>query len=170
MSNKYHISPDTKRPNLCRAAEGNCPLGGGEEPHFDNKVDARAYVEKTMKSQEIAEPITKKRGRPRKDDAVEAAETLSLNGLLEAAQEAQELGEDWEEEYYDDLPEEEVKPEELEEISLDDDFSDIKCDTCARPLDKCICGECEYCGAYEEDEHEEDCPHYKPVRKAYSWD
>lgn len=42
MANKYHISKTTHRPNIC-VAKGACPIGG---EHFDNKDDARAYIEK----------------------------------------------------------------------------------------------------------------------------
>lgn len=41
MSVRYHISPTTGRPNICRA-EKECPIGGA---HYDNKVDARAGYE-----------------------------------------------------------------------------------------------------------------------------
>lgn len=49
MSVKYHISPESGRPNICRAQSiDSCPLKGEEgQPakHFDNKDDAKAYAE-----------------------------------------------------------------------------------------------------------------------------
>jgi hypothetical protein len=43
-SNKYHISPRTGLPNICRATSRGCPLGGADT-HFDSKVEAKAYAE-----------------------------------------------------------------------------------------------------------------------------
>lgn len=57
-----------------------------------------------------------------------------------------------------------------EEIDIDDDFSDIKCDDCKHPLSECTCGECEYCGVLEDEDHEDYCPLYKPKPAAYSWE
>lgn len=52
MSKKYHISPKTGRPNLCKAEVMDCPVGpafdgevAGNLPHFETKEEARAYVE-----------------------------------------------------------------------------------------------------------------------------
>lgn len=45
MSVKYHISPETGRPNQCRASVRVCPVGGD---HFDTKEDAREAYEKQM--------------------------------------------------------------------------------------------------------------------------
>lgn len=48
----YHISPKTGRSNICRAQEGTCPLkssDGEKLPHFANKLDAKAYIEKTAR-------------------------------------------------------------------------------------------------------------------------
>lgn len=54
---RYHINPETMRPNICQAkTPESCPYYDKETqtpaPHFDNKVDARAYVEKVMKEEE----------------------------------------------------------------------------------------------------------------------
>lgn len=38
---KYHISPDTGRPNICRAID-KCPIGG---EHYDSKDEARSGYE-----------------------------------------------------------------------------------------------------------------------------
>lgn len=48
---KYHVNPNTGRPNLCGAEEGNCPYkneDGSPAPHFETKTEARAYNEKEM--------------------------------------------------------------------------------------------------------------------------
>lgn len=48
MSVRYHISPKTGNPNICRAKnEGGCPFGNDSE-HFDTKQDARAAYEHKM--------------------------------------------------------------------------------------------------------------------------
>ena len=43
---KYHISPKTGMPNICRATTRNCPISGDSE-HFDSKEAAKAYSEKS---------------------------------------------------------------------------------------------------------------------------
>lgn len=43
MAHRYHFNKVTGRANICRA-EKQCPLGEGT-PHFDNKEDAKNYVE-----------------------------------------------------------------------------------------------------------------------------
>jgi len=48
MANKYHISPESGRPNICRADKQECPVGGS---HFDNKADAKAYAEGKLKEE-----------------------------------------------------------------------------------------------------------------------
>lgn len=48
----YHISPKTGRSNICRAQDGACPLkssDGEKLPHFANKLDAKAHIEKTAR-------------------------------------------------------------------------------------------------------------------------
>jgi len=45
---KYHISPESGRPNICRAEKQDCPVGGS---HFDNKADAKAYAETQLKEE-----------------------------------------------------------------------------------------------------------------------
>ena len=42
---KYHIGKRGK-PAQCRARKGNCPLGS-DQPHFDTKEEANAYIEHT---------------------------------------------------------------------------------------------------------------------------
>lgn len=48
-SQKYHISPSTGRPNICRATKTACPYGGAEA-HYDSKDQARKAYEKSMGS------------------------------------------------------------------------------------------------------------------------
>ena len=48
MPNRYHISPKTGNPNICRAKTvENCPFGNDSE-HYDSKQDARDAYERTM--------------------------------------------------------------------------------------------------------------------------
>lgn len=46
MANKYHVNGETGRVNICRATnKRGCPLGA-DTPHFDNKEDAKQYIER----------------------------------------------------------------------------------------------------------------------------
>lgn len=58
---KYHISPETGRPNQCTATVRGCKYAeNGEMPeHYDSKEDARKGYESQMKDQTLA-PQTKK--------------------------------------------------------------------------------------------------------------
>lgn len=62
---KYHINPETMRPNICRAKKPeSCPYFDAETqtpaPHFDSKPEARVYVEEMMKK-EIGETVALKK-------------------------------------------------------------------------------------------------------------
>lgn len=51
MAVKYHISPETGHPNLCKAQEGNCPVTketGGS--HYATKDEARIGYESSMET------------------------------------------------------------------------------------------------------------------------
>lgn len=53
---KYHINPETMRPNICRAkAPESCPYYDKETgipaPHFETKPEAREYAEEMMKKE-----------------------------------------------------------------------------------------------------------------------
>lgn len=50
---KYHINPETGRPNQCRATKGGCPFGG-DDAHHATKEEARAAYEKDMASKTLA--------------------------------------------------------------------------------------------------------------------
>lgn len=56
MAVKYHVSPDTGRPNICRAEKNDCPVGG---THYASKDDARAGYEKEMASTTLAPTVSK---------------------------------------------------------------------------------------------------------------
>lgn len=58
MSVKYHISPTTGNPNICRAHKRPCPVGG-EGDHFASKEEARKAFEKKQ-----AAPKAMKKGLP----------------------------------------------------------------------------------------------------------
>lgn len=59
MSVKYHISPETGRPNICRATVKPCPLGG-EGDHYPSKEEAREAYEK-KKQAEVVAPLVRKK-------------------------------------------------------------------------------------------------------------
>lgn len=236
MAQKYHISPDTGRPNICRA-QHKCPIGG-EDEHYSSKEEARAGFEKQMSGDTFtsvskknpapaeASPLMTPTGRIAKSAPVVASTVWSYADLAGTQAKLTDLQAQYPELTFSEGPagelvvagshgevkryirepggepadiaaslkniklqesptgaaessvsdwEAEVAPEEppaevLEEVSLDDDWSDIKCDGCGYPLDSCKCGECEFCHAQEGEEHDEDCPSYRPRVKAYSWD
>lgn len=58
MSSKYHISPQTGRPNLCRAETKSCPIGG---IHYPSKEEAQEAYEGAMAGATVA-PAVSKRG------------------------------------------------------------------------------------------------------------
>ncbi len=47
---KYHVSSDGN-PRVCKASEGNCPIGG-DETHYTNKEAARASFEESVAASE----------------------------------------------------------------------------------------------------------------------
>lgn len=49
---KYHINPETGRPNKCTASKRSCPFGGHEN-HYDNKDSARKAYELKMEKNSI---------------------------------------------------------------------------------------------------------------------
>lgn len=91
---KYHISPASGRPNICRADKEPCPLKGvNGEPakHFTDKAEAKAYSENNM-VQEYGENATLKRRKSKKPfsyednqavmDKVFATPTVKLNSEI----------------------------------------------------------------------------------------
>lgn len=55
---RYHISPKTGRPNICRATKKGCPLGG-EQEHYKSKEEAQAAYEASKKQEEMP-PVARK--------------------------------------------------------------------------------------------------------------
>lgn len=52
----YHINQTTGNANVCRAKPGNCPLkdvDGDYAPHFETKLEAKAFYEKQMQEETI---------------------------------------------------------------------------------------------------------------------
>lgn len=72
---RYHINPETLRPNKCDA-KIQCKWAGS--PHYDSKDAARKDVENTMRGEEVPTPVS------RSENASEA----SLNAAVTALQEA----------------------------------------------------------------------------------
>lgn len=111
---KYHISPSTGKPNICRAHTKPCPIGGADE-HYGSKQEAQQAFEKSMSDQTMAttkvdgaaraaalEAATPKWERLREVEAdIEATEAAAAKALrdreqfqkartaLESAQEAE---------------------------------------------------------------------------------
>lgn len=58
---RYHVNPETNRPNICRATiRCDFAVDGQEPPHFDNKDDAKAYAEKNLTEEHGATAAVKK--------------------------------------------------------------------------------------------------------------
>jgi hypothetical protein len=69
---KYHINKNGK-PAICRAKEGNCPLGNSDS-HFASKEDAQAFVDKQEKQKHGLLPgVDKKKesDKPSREDKVQ---------------------------------------------------------------------------------------------------
>lgn len=80
----YHISPDTGRPNICRAQTSNGCLyakDGEIPPHFDSKEEARSAYEKEQQKDNthLMPTVQKKIGRPRKNPLPEISTTETFN-------------------------------------------------------------------------------------------
>jgi hypothetical protein len=62
VSNRYHISPRTGLPNICRAKSANsCPIVGADGDHFDSKQEARDYTEKSLSKEHGIKSLSKKK-------------------------------------------------------------------------------------------------------------
>lgn len=221
MAIKYHISPATGRPNICKA-QHSCPVGSDNE-HFTSKDAARTAYENSQGGSFVESPLKKTEKAiawppnrtewPDPGDGTEVSPS-NIEGWYEGTNPSDEVyyfaqeefgpqvlevspgnfhvfDSDHEEIFRDfATPEEamtsasEIKvgpvspssiemgtePPEGEKVDLDDDFSSIRCDDCDNILSRCTCDGCEYCGVYDGDDHYEECPEYRPVTKAYSWD
>lgn len=76
MANRYHISPRTGLPNICRAqSSSSCPLGGDDE-HFDDKPSAKVYAEKKLSEEHGLAALRKT------DKSVKRASTKEQLGSL----------------------------------------------------------------------------------------
>lgn len=195
MAEKYHISPSTGNPNRCYAKK-QCPLGASEDEHYPTKQAARAAFEASQ-NQATFTPVkkaSKAAAKAPKAPVKKTAAASSPEELRESVRdyrdpatseaERENIRAYWERQGVpnqfaamlraaDAEKEQTEQPPtdgEDETVDPDDDFSDIKCEDCGKPLDKCSCGECEYCGAQEGDDHEEDCPLFKPKGYRYSWE
>lgn len=86
---KYHISPSTGKPNICRAHSKPCPIGGADD-HYPTKEAAQKGFEKAMSEQTMT--ATKVDAGARKA-ALKAAEPKwvrlrEVEATIEAANEA----------------------------------------------------------------------------------
>lgn len=91
---RYHINPETGRPNICRATKGPCKyaVNGEEPPHYRSKDEARAGYEKDMAQNTLVS--TSKRGKPNppsqsSQGAVDSpGKALGAEGMSRKAKEA----------------------------------------------------------------------------------
>lgn len=58
---RYHINPDTGKPDSCSAQSGRCPFGG-EHQHFASEANARAAYELSMGTATLPPSPAKTRG------------------------------------------------------------------------------------------------------------
>lgn len=73
MAQRYHISPESGRPNICRAGKRPCPIGG---EHFDSKEEARAASEVKQAAENNAfSTLTK-------GDSLRSQEPAQIDGKL----------------------------------------------------------------------------------------
>lgn len=70
---KYHINPETNRPNKCTATKRACPVGGA---HFESKADASASIEQTAAMENDLIPVAVKK-EPKAASAQEIFNALS---------------------------------------------------------------------------------------------
>lgn len=74
---KYHISPATGRPNICRATI-QCPIGDSTE-HYNSKAEAQAGFEHKMTSETVPSAVSKKKpAEPAGDPEVNEARDVIL--------------------------------------------------------------------------------------------
>lgn len=73
---KYHVNPETGRPNLCEASVKDCPVGG---EHYTDKAEAKAAGDAMMKERHKDNPFgtmskkkLKKEADPSQEEAAQA--------------------------------------------------------------------------------------------------
>lgn len=87
---KYHVSPETGRPNICRAQK-QCPLkteDGKPAPHYNSKEEARAGVEKIEAAKNQTFTQLKKPNKTK--DKLSQVEEPSLQELEDLEKELEE--------------------------------------------------------------------------------
>ena len=86
MSVRYHVNPETNRPNICRAKiRCDFAVDGQEPPHFDNKADAKVYAEKNLTEEYGAVSTVGKKERKGNltDKAKVAAQSKAILEILD---------------------------------------------------------------------------------------
>lgn len=81
---RYHVNPETGRPNICRAKiRCDFAVDGQEPPHFESKADAKVYAEKILKEEHGATATLSKKKADKgssvgskKDNSVIERETI----------------------------------------------------------------------------------------------
>jgi len=77
---KYHISPESGRPNICRAEKQDCPLktdDGKPAPHFTDKGEAKAYAEGKL-TEEHGETTSLKKKQPISNHKIQTVENPGI--------------------------------------------------------------------------------------------
>ena len=77
---RYHVNPETGRPNICRAKiRCDFAVDGQEPPHFESKADAKAYGESLLKEEHGATATLSKK----KTDKGSAVDSKKDNSAIE---------------------------------------------------------------------------------------
>lgn len=88
---RYHINPETGRPNICRATKGPCKyaVNGEEPPHYRSKDEARAGYERDMAQNTLVSTSKRGKSKPPSQDAVGSpGKALGAGGMSRKAKEA----------------------------------------------------------------------------------
>lgn len=83
---RYHVNPETGRPNICRAKiRCDFTVDGQEPPHFESKADAKAYGESLLKEEHGATAtLTKKKPAGKKpQDEIKTSEPVIERETIE---------------------------------------------------------------------------------------
>lgn len=82
---RYHVNPETGRPNICRAKiRCDFAVDGQEPPHFESKADAKAYGESLLKEEHGATATLKKKPTGKKpQDEIKTSEPVIERETIE---------------------------------------------------------------------------------------
>ena len=95
---KYHVKKDGT-PGLCKAQEGNCPLGDSSQ-HFSSKAEAQEYADKkneiAARNKEIYDNLNKDDFRDTQLDSIESGmeKGLDISKFADPRFEMGQMGDD----------------------------------------------------------------------------